>query len=88
MLRSDDDAEAARQALREIDAAPEEAVPVLVEILQDEKASRQSRFYAMFLIRKAGPAAKQALPVLRKMLEEAEGRQREGLQRTIDEIDK
>ena len=84
----DTDREAASSALRRIDTAPGEAVPILVEILEDSNSDRRQRYYALNLLRKSGPAAKQALPMLEKMRDEAEGRIRGFIERTMDEIKK
>ena len=58
MLASEEDVDAARGALRGIDDAGPNAVPVLMEGLESE--DRRLRFYAMFLIGKVGPDAKEA----------------------------
>jgi HEAT repeat protein len=86
MLRKDDESDVARSALREINTAGDDAIPILLEILQDEKAGRRSRYYALFLLRKMGPRAQVALPILEKQREAADGRQREYLDRAIKEI--
>jgi HEAT repeat protein len=86
MLRADDDSDAARQALREINTAGDEAVPILLEIVQDEKAGQRSRYYSMYLLRQMGPRARAALPVLQELHDKSDGRRREYLQRAIREI--
>jgi HEAT repeat protein len=87
LMRNDDDAQPAGDALRRIDAAPPEAVPMLIEMLQQGRGDRRRRFYALYLLGKAGPAAKQALPTLHQLREQADGRQRERLDRTIRELE-
>jgi HEAT repeat protein len=86
MLRADDDSDAARRALGEINTAGEEAVPLLMEIIQDASAGRRARYYSLFILRKMGARAKSALPVLEKLEKERDGRQREYIQRAIQEI--
>ena len=72
LLDSEDDRDAARGALREIDDADATAVPILTEALKSE--DRRRRFYAISLLRKVGPAAKEALPELQRIAEEDESR--------------
>jgi len=86
MLSSSDDVDSARAALRAIDDAGPDAVPILMEGLQSE--DRRLRFYAMFLIGKVGPGAKDALPILNRFLEETDSsRFRESIQQAIDRIE-
>lgn len=85
MLESEEDEEAARSALRSIDDAGPEALEVLLKGL-DSKDPRV-RFYAMFLIGKIGPPAKEAVPKLEKMLDDSESsRFRETIQQAITRI--
>lgn len=84
----DTDREAASSALRRIDAAPGEAVPILAEILEDEDSDRRERYYALNLLRKVGPEAKTALPLLERLRDESEGRIRDYIERTIKDINK
>ena len=87
MLSSEDDEDAARGALRSIDDADADAVPVLIEGLESE--DRRRRFYATFLLGKVGPDAKEALPILRRLRDETEStRYRDSIQKTIDAIEK
>ena len=86
MLRKDDDSDAARQALREINTAGDEAVPLFLEILQDEDAGRRTRYYAVYLLRKMGSRAKSALPKLRELAKNTDGKYREYYERAIREI--
>ena len=86
MLASEDDSEAARSALREIDDAGPEAIPVLIEGLQSSDRRRQ--FYAIFLLGKIGPKASEALPVLRKLRDESDSnRGKEAFSRAIKQIE-
>ena len=61
MLDSEQDQDAARGALRSMDDAGPEAVDVLIEGLESD--DRRRRYYAMFLLGKIGPAAKDAVPL-------------------------
>lgn len=72
LLESEQDSDYASSALREIDAAPEEAVDLLIENLGSE--DRRKGFYAITLLGKIGPPAKSALPKLEAMLEEGNDR--------------
>ena len=87
MLRGDEDGDAARQAIRKINTAGEESVPLLLEILQDDQAGRRSRYYATYLLRRMGSRAKSALPTLRELASKADGRNLEYLERAISEIE-
>ena len=68
MLKNEEDSDFASGALREIDAAPVEAMPLFLENLSSE--DRRTAFYSITLLGKIGPAAKEALPLLEKMMEE------------------
>jgi HEAT repeat protein len=68
MLADESDAEMASTALREINSAPVEAIPLLIEKLGTE--DRRTRFYAVSFLGKIGPPAAEALPKLESMLEE------------------
>lgn len=73
MLESEEDSDFASGALREIDAAPVEAIPLFMESLKSE--DRRTAFYSVMLLGKIGPDAIEALPVLEKMMgENSEGR--------------
>jgi HEAT repeat protein len=88
LLQSDDDSDYARDALRGIDAAPPEAVPQLVKILKND-SGRRARYYAMHLLKKIGPAAKEAIPELRAILSEGkfDSRSLTYLESAIQEIE-
>ncbi len=76
----------ARGALRSIDDAGPEAVDVLIEGLESD--DRRRRYYAMFLLGKIGPAAKDAVPLLKRLLDETDSQRFKGsIQRTIDQIE-
>ena len=82
-----EDSDFIREALQSINAAPPEAVPLLVDLLKRNR-SRRARFYAIFLLKKVGPAAKQAIPELRRIAKDPEisDRGRRYLNEAIDEI--
>jgi hypothetical protein len=70
LLRSEEDADYANAALKEINNAPLEALPLLLEQLDTK--DRRVGFYAITLLGKIGPPAAEALPRLEAMLKEAE----------------
>ncbi len=86
MTRQGEDREAVMDALRRIDDAPAEAVPQLIEMLQNSEADRRHRYYALHLLRKIGPAARDSLPILRDLRDAAEGRLQEFYDRAIRDI--
>lgn len=69
LLNSEADSDFASGALREIDAAPVEALDLLIENLDSEE--RRVGFYAVTLLGKIGPPAKAALPKLEAMLDDS-----------------
>ncbi len=71
MLSSDEDRDFASSALKEIDTAPVEAIPLLMEKLESEE--RRTAFYAVSLLGKIGPPAAEALPKLEAMLAKPSG---------------
>ncbi|MCA9127840.1 MAG: HEAT repeat domain-containing protein [Planctomycetales bacterium] len=71
MLKNEEDSDFASGALRAIDAAPVEALPVLMAGLGSE--DRRTGFYSISLLGKIGPPAADALPKLEKMLQEYDG---------------
>ena len=53
-----------------------------------ESGDQRTQYYAVFLLAKVGPAAAEALPSLRKLLDESESRRfKERLQSAIDDIE-
>ncbi len=66
LLASDEDRDYASSALKEINTAPVEAIPLLMEKLDSEE--RRTSFYAVSLLGKIGPPAADALPKLEEML--------------------
>lgn len=66
LLSSDEDRDFASSSLKEINAAPVEAVGLLIEKLDSE--DRRMSFYAVSLLGKIGPPAAEALPKLEAML--------------------
>ncbi len=87
LMTSDVDADAATEAIRKIDAAPAEALPLIMQILEDQQSDRRRRFYALHLLKKLGPQAKEQLPALRRILEASGERNRELLERAIRDIE-
>ena len=71
MLSSDEDRDFASSALKEINTAPVEAIPLLMEKLESEE--RRTAFYAVSLLGKIGPPAAEALPKLEAMLAKPSG---------------
>ncbi len=66
LLESDEDRDFASNALKEINMAPVEAIPLLIGKLDSEE--RRTAFYAVSLLGKIGPPAAEALPKLEAML--------------------
>ncbi|MAI35596.1 MAG: hypothetical protein CMM07_28495 [Rhodopirellula sp.] len=86
MLASQDDTDAARGALRGIDSAGPEAVPILIEGLKSTDRRRQ--FYAIFLLGKVGAEASTALPVLKQLRDDSESvRAKDAFTRAIKQIE-
>lgn len=80
LLGSGEDSDYASSALKEINAAPVEAVPMLLEKLDSD--DRRASFYAITLLGKIGPPAAESLPKLEAMLEKArEGGERADFRR-------
>ncbi len=71
MLSSDEDRDFASSSLKEINTAPVEAIPLLIEKLESEE--RRTSFYAVSLLGKIGPPAAEALPKLEAMLAKPRG---------------
>jgi HEAT repeat protein len=85
LLDSEQDRDAVRTSLREIDAVEVSALPVLMAALKSE--DRTARFYAVFFLKKLGPDAKEALPRLRELSGDESSRLREAVQSAIDAIE-
>ena len=86
LLSSEDDKDAARSALREIDTADIRAVPILIEGLKSD--DRRKKYYSVFLLQKVGPEGAAALPHLRKAKAESDSNRFTGMiSRAIDAID-
>jgi HEAT repeat protein len=85
LMMSVQDRDAARAAVREIDAVDASAVPILIEALESEE--RFTRFIAIFLLKKLGPQAKDALPALKKLTTGESRRLRESVEETIRAIE-
>ncbi len=71
LLSSDEDRDFASSALKEINTAPVEAIPLLIEKLESEE--RRTAFYAVSLLGRIGPPAAEALPKLEAMLAKPSG---------------
>lgn len=76
LLSSNEDRDFASGALKEINTAPVEAIPLLIENLGSEE--RRTAFYAVTLLGKIGPPASEALPKLEEMLEKSSGNSGQG----------
>lgn len=85
MLDDDQDRDYARAALKLIDAADADAVPVLLEGLNSE--DRMMKYYAAFFLKKVGPAGKEALPTLKEMAQKEDGRFGDALRDAITAIE-
>jgi HEAT repeat protein len=85
LLGDAEDRDAARGALRQIDTVGPEAVPTLIKALESDDRSR--RFFAVFFLGKLGPAAKDALPALKRLQQDDSGRFRGTLEKTIQSIE-
>ncbi|MEZ6126348.1 MAG: HEAT repeat domain-containing protein [Planctomycetaceae bacterium] len=86
LMANDLDSDYSRTALRAIDAAGPEALPVLLEGLKSD--DRRRRYYAAFLIGKIGPEAQEAVPLLKEMIEQADSdRFRDSLRKTIQQLE-
>jgi HEAT repeat protein len=68
LLASEEDSDFASGALKEINSAPESAIPLLIENLGSE--DRRAGYYAVTLLGKIGPPASEALPKLQAMLDD------------------
>lgn len=85
LLSEPDDTNFAKDALRSINVAGPDAVPVLIEGLKS--TDRRQQFYALYLIGRVQPKAKDAIPVLRELAESSDSDRLRGMvQRAIDEI--
>ena len=79
------DRDAARSALREIDDVGPEAVAALIKALDND--DRRLRYYGAYYLGKLGPAAKDALPALRRLADDEGSRFNKFLKRTINKIE-
>lgn len=87
LLKVDDDQDFARNALKEIDTADGTAVPVLIDGLKS--GDRRRVYYAVFLLTKVGPDAKDALPQLAATRKETDsGRLRGMIDKAVEAIGK
>ena len=67
LLGSEQDSDFASAALKEINTAPVDAIPLLLDKIDSEE--RRVGFYAITLLGKIGPPAREALPKLEALLE-------------------
>lgn len=87
LLPIPDDTNFAKEALRAINAAGPEAVPVLLEAV--ESSDDRQRYYSLYLLAKVRPRAEAAFPLLKRLLEETDSRGlKRAYERTIEEIEK
>ena len=91
LIDNEEDESFATAALREIDAAPATALPVLVDALGSE--NRRKQFYAVYLIGKMGADAEEVIPRLREELKESKNSRnassrRKYLSQAIESIEK
>jgi HEAT repeat protein len=89
LLASEQDSDFASAALKEINTAPVDAIPLLLAKIDSEE--RRVGFYAITLLGKIGPPAREALPKLEALLEkpDAGGRgdfRRRFIREAIDSI--
>jgi HEAT repeat protein len=86
LMDSEEDRDAARGALRQIDTAGADAVPLLVKALESDE--NRNRFFAIYLLGQAGPDAKEALPALQKLADSGSaGRFRRTIEDAIRKIE-
>ncbi|MEM7558212.1 MAG: HEAT repeat domain-containing protein [Planctomycetota bacterium] len=91
LIDKEEDESFATAALREIDAAPADALPMLVEALKSE--NRRKQFYAVYLIGKMGADAEEVIPLLREELKDSKNSRnassrRKYLSQAIESIEK
>lgn len=85
LLAVDENSQAARSTLRSIDAANADAVPALIEALKIEDGRIQ--YMVVYILGKAGPAAKDAIPALEEIKAKNDSDRYKGfVQETIDKI--
>ena len=91
LIDNEEDESFATAALREIDAAPATALPMLVDALGSE--NRRKQFYAVYLIGMMGADAKEVIPRLREELKDSNNSRnassrRKYLSQAIESIEK
>lgn len=83
MIAIPEDESIATSTIREIDAAPEASVSELIDYIDSEDG--RTKYYAIFLLGKIGPPAKEALPHLERAKKEAGDSRRAGfIHRAVD----
>jgi HEAT repeat protein len=85
LLASPQAGDAARQALRSITDVDPAVIPVLVKSLETDDA--RTRYRVVDYLNQLGPAAKEALPALRRIPKQDDARLRELLEQTIQKIE-
>ena len=86
-MSSEADQDSARSAVKDIDAAGPEAIPVLRQEL--ESSDRRLQYYAVFLLGKVGPPAADLLPELKNLRDDSDSKRfKEAVQKSIELIEK
>ncbi len=91
LIDNEEDESFATAALREIDAAPATALPMLIDAVAAE--NRRKQFYAVYLIGKMGADAEEVIPRLREELKDSNdsrnaSSRRKYLSQAIESIEK
>jgi HEAT repeat protein len=84
LLKNEEDRTTVFTALRAIDSAEPEAIPILIAKLKSDSPFIQS--FAADFLGKLGPAAKDALPELATLLDHENNRVRDSAQAAIKKI--
>ncbi|HAD61580.1 MAG TPA: hypothetical protein DCG12_20260, partial [Planctomycetaceae bacterium] len=85
MLVSDEDTNSASAALRAINTAEVDALPVLLDGLKSRE--RRQVYFGLYLIGQIGPDAKAAIPRLEELANETDSRRmRDSIRRTLKKI--
>ncbi|QEG00415.1 putative lyase [Stieleria maiorica] len=85
LLPVPEDTNFAKTALRAINTAGPEAVPVLLAGI--ESNDRRQQYYSLYMLGKVRPRATEAIPILERLLEETDSRgMKRAYEKAIDEI--
>lgn len=87
MMRSDEESDVARGALREIGTANKDALPVIMEILRDRDSGRRRRYYALYILREMGGKARSVVEELKTLRKESDGSLDDHFERAIKSIE-